>query len=47
MGSAIPIYDCRQLNDRNQAFLDRLFDDGEGTGNKLSVSGKSKINSVH
>ena len=37
MGWAIPIHHCRQLNDRLQTFLKKLFDDGERTGNKLTA----------
>ena len=37
MGWAIPFCNCRQLNDRQQAFLNKLFDDGERKGNKLTA----------
>ena len=37
MGWAIPICNCRRLNDRQQTFLNKLFDDGERTGNKLTA----------
>ena len=39
MGWAIPICNCRRLNDRQQTFLNKLFDDGERTGNKLTAEG--------
>ena len=37
MGWAIPICNCRRLNDRQQTFLNKLFDDGEKTGNTLTA----------
>ena len=37
MGWAIPIRNCRRLNDRLQTFLNKLFNDGERTGNKLTA----------
>ena len=37
MGWAIPICNCRQLNDRQQILLNKLFDDGERTGNKATA----------
>ena len=37
MGWAIPICNCRQLNDRQRIFLNKLFDDGERTGNKVTA----------
>ena len=37
MGWAVPIRNCRQLNDRQQAFINELFDDLERTENKLTA----------
>ena len=37
MGWAIPICNCRQLNDRQRIFLNKLFDDGERTGKKVTA----------
>ena len=37
MGSAIPIHNCRRLNDIQRTFLNKLFDDGERTGKKLTA----------
>ena len=38
MGWTIPVCNCRlNLNDRQQTFLKKLFDEGERTGNKLTA----------
>ena len=37
MGSAIPIHNCRRLNDIQRTFLNKLFDDGERIGKKLTA----------
>ena len=40
MGWTIPICNCRPLNDRQRTFFNKLFDDGERTGNKLTAQEK-------